>query len=165
MRALLLLLLPAVAHADVSAHVGAGSRGAIAGGELAVHHHALELAARVDVALDRSVRDRGELVARYRVAVVGARIEPDRAFALAGIRFGDRTRWLELGVVGRVAGGEMFVQHAVFAPGWLARGSWRHSRLILGGELGASGLAERTTTGALRGDTRAVVTLGVELFR
>ena len=176
MRVLVCLLAPAVAHADVTAHVGAGRHGAIAGGELVLRHDVLELGARVDIALDRDdPHDRGELVGRYRLtpardersvfAVAGARLETDQAFVLAGLRFGARPLSLELAVVGHVAGDARFIQHAGFVPGWLARGELGVSRVVLGAELGASGLAERASDGALRGDTRALLTLGVEAWR
>lgn len=177
-RSFLLLVLAASspARADAIARVGASADGLVAGGQLVVGHRAIAIDARADLALDRAQpRDRGELAIRLRLtppraqrrlsAIAGVRLDDHRVFSLAGLRFGESRLSLELGVAAHVGGAAMYVQHARYSPGWFARGELRSRRVVLGGELGTSGLAVREPDGTLRGDTRALLTIGVELWR
>lgn len=98
--------------------------------------------------------------------IVGARRDGQRTEAITALRIhptadvlGDV---LELGVSAVVAGRDrLFVHHARFAPGWYARAQLRFWHVIIGGEVGASGLASRTETGAFRAELSASATLGV----
>jgi hypothetical protein len=100
-------------------------------------------------------------------AVAGARRdELGRVAALAAIRIHPTDDVLgdviELGASGVVAGRDrLFVQHMRFAPGWYARAQTRIWHLVLGGELGTTGLATRTAAGAFRAETFASATIGV----
>jgi hypothetical protein len=73
---------------------------------------------------------------------------------------------IELGVTAPLARGDMmYVHHARYAPGWLARAQWRFAMVRIGGELGMTGLATRDAMGSPRADTYALatLTLAVEL--
>lgn len=98
--------------------------------------------------------------------VAGARRDGRRTEAITAIQIHPTTDVLgdvlELGVSAVVAGRDrLFVHHARFAPGWYARAQLRIWHVIIGGEVGASGLASRTETGAFRAEIDASATLGV----
>lgn len=96
----------------------------------------------------------------------GVRRSLDRTTVLAALQLhpsddllGDR---IEVGVTGVAAGTDrMFVQHAGFVPGWFLRAQVRVSHVVIGGELGATGIAGRGADGGYRPDAYAVATLGV----
>jgi hypothetical protein len=100
-------------------------------------------------------------------AVAGVRRDDHgRASALAAIRIhptddvlGD---YIELGVSGVIAGRDrLFVQHMRFAPGWYARVQTQLWRVVVGGELGMTGLAARTSEGTFRAEVFASATVGL----
>jgi hypothetical protein len=100
-------------------------------------------------------------------AVAGVRRDDlGRTSAIAAIRIhptddvlGD---YVELGASGVLAGRDrLFVQHMRFAPGWYARVQTQIWRVVLGGELGMTGLAARTADGAFRAEVFATATVGL----
>jgi hypothetical protein len=99
-------------------------------------------------------------------AVAGVRRDDlDRTAVVAALRIhptddvlGDI---LEVGASGVIAGRDrLFVQHMRFAPGWYARAQLRFSYIVVGAEVGMTGLAARTTDGAYRAEVFAGATIG-----
>lgn len=69
---------------------------------------------------------------------------------------------IELGITAPlVAGDAMYVHHARYAPGWLARAQWRLAMVRVGGEVGMTGLAQRDASGTPRPETYALATLAI----
>lgn len=114
--------------------------------------------------IDRRTRSSGWLG-----AAIGLRGTRERREVVAAARIHPTDdpvgEHLELGVTAVVGGrGErLFVHHAPFAPGWYVRGQLHRWRIVVGGEVGISGLAERKMDGRFATEVRALATIGIAL--